>query len=167
MMDMLETCEGVVQYTIPEEEGEEGYDENYINLLPPLVDFDAALPFLRGGIPSYNDDGTPNKYWDRWPALRTKTMSLFYGVGDGAAATIGSKCGPGSNRIAVTIGTSAAARVCLPLSAVFDDEGEEEEPKISVPPGLFCYRVHRDAVVIGGALTGKLCLEKSASGLAR
>jgi len=154
-VDLLETCDGVVQYSIAREENWEEVDDE-IDLLPPMVDFDAALPFLREGIPRYNDTGSINSYWERWPKLRS-TVNLFYGVGDGAAANIGSKCSANSSsslnshRIAVTIGTSAAARVCLylPMSASFDTD----ENDILVPPGLFCYRVHRDLVLLGGALT--------------
>mmetsp|Transcript_298 Transcript_298/g.596 ORF Transcript_298/g.596 Transcript_298/m.596 type:complete len:620 (-) Transcript_298:322-2181(-) len=153
IVQLVETCNGVVQYTV-EDEDEEDDD---IDLFPPLVDFDAALPFLRGGIAKYNDDGSMNCYWERWPELRASTVNLFFGVGDGAAANIGSKCGAysssgsGSHRIAVTIGTSAAARVCLPLS--MSPSSDEDGSSILVPPGLFCYRVHRDLIMLGGALT--------------
>ncbi len=157
MVDLVETCDGVVQYNdimlVDEDEYTEGID-----LLPPLVDFNAALPFLREGIPRYNYDRSENIYWERWPELRAYPVNLFIGVGDGAAANIGSKCSGfstsdnlGSQRIAVTIGTSAAARVCLNLPLALYPGVVER--KITIPPGLFCYRVHRDRILVGGALT--------------
>ena len=158
IVDLVENCDGVVQYT-----DELLMDEEYtecIDLLPPLVDFDAALPFLREGIPRYNDDRSDNTYWERWPELRSYPVNLFFGVGDGAAANIGSKCSGfstsdsstyGSHRIAVTVGTSAAARVCMHLPLVFSPG--EVKRNFTIPLGLFCYRVHRDRVLVGGALT--------------
>jgi gluconokinase len=67
------------------------------------------------------------------------------GVGDGACANLGSKCSS-SRRIAVTVGTSAAARICLQQSI-------GSSTNLTVPPGLFCYRVDRCHVLVGGALT--------------
>lgn len=134
--------------------------------LPHLIDFDFSCnaSIVTNGITSLRRDGTNNPYWERWPELRGKSLDgdnkenggktsqhcrLFLGIGDGAAANIGSKCGeyaaPDCCRIAVTIGTSAAARVCLPLSA--------SETKLKVPVGLFCYRVDKYHVLVGGALT--------------
>ena len=53
----------------------------------------------------------------------------------------------------LAVGTSAAARVCLPLSLVSSSDDAPESPSLSVPPGLFCYRVHKNCVLVGGALT--------------
>lgn len=61
---------------------------------------------------------------------------FFGGIGDGACATAGSK-----SRIAVTIGTSAAARVLVP------------HPTAPLPQGLFEYCVSRHQRLVGGALT--------------
>ena len=52
----------------------------------------------------------------------------------------------------LTVGTSAAARVCLPLSMISSSD-DAPESDISIPPGLFCYRVHKNCVLLGGALT--------------
>jgi gluconokinase len=151
-LHLVETCPGVTQYVGYMSEGDEGYQDD-IAILPPLADFDAPLPFLREGIPRKNDDGSDNAYWERWPEFRSHTLCQFLGIGDGAAANVGSKCGGGQQergrqqRIAVTIGTSAAARVCLPLST------RSSSDQVRIPPGLFCYRVHRDTVLLGGALT--------------
>ncbi|KAL7526032.1 hypothetical protein ACHAXR_003321, partial [Thalassiosira sp. AJA248-18] len=151
VVDILDRC----REAIPRPDDDEDFFEDDIDLLPPLVDHDAALPFLRNGIPQYCDDGSKNSYWDRWPEFRSRTVSLFLGVGDGAAVNMGSKCGgcssSTSHRIAVTLGTtSAAARVCLPLSI---NEVSPPGSDIFVPPGLFCYRVDRHRVLLGGALT--------------
>lgn len=81
------------------------------------------------------------EYSSRWPEL--STARLHYGLGDGAAANIGSQCDqPG--RIAVTIGTSAAARVILPAACA---------ASLSIPAGLWCYRVDATRLLLGGALT--------------
>ena len=147
---LFKSCRGSVQ-----QHNDQSEDEEYHNILPPLVDFDESLPFLIKGIPQYNDDGSSNSYWGRWPELQSPSLRMFFGIGDGAAANIGSKCGSrssetdGTQRIACTIGTSAAARVCLPLSSTAPDDDS-----ITVPPGLFCYRVNKDAILLGGALTG-------------
>ena len=109
--------------------------------LPPLSDYSNSLD----GIDKSMSVGTEmNPYWDRWPELRKDASCHFFlGLGDGACANIGSKCSTPS-RIAVTVGTSAAARVCLPLPCGSD---------LHVPPGLFCYRVDKSHVLVGGALT--------------
>jgi gluconokinase len=132
---------------------------------------------LQGGIQQQRLlDGSPNPYWDRWPELRGASSSpsssggsgsdksynnsggcrLFLGIGDGACANIGSKCSDAS-RIAVTVGTSAAARVCLPLPVVATDDDDDDDrgdtPEFHVPPGLFCYRINQSHVLLGGALT--------------
>jgi len=144
---ILKSCRGTAQ------QHNQSEDDDYQDILPQLVDFDESLLFLRSGIPQYNDDGSNNNYWERWPELQKPTLRMFLGIGDGAAANIGSKCGTRSSefdvqRIACTIGTSAAARVCLPLSLTASDDDS-----ITVPPGLFCYRVNKDVILLGGALT--------------
>lgn len=107
------------------------------NTLPELADY------------SEHRTGLCKAYASRWPELVQARIHL--GIGDGAAANVGSGCDSGSSRIAVTIGTSAAARVILeheggavPLSS----NGQS-----MVPPGLWCYRVDRRRVLLGGALT--------------
>jgi len=114
--------------------------------LPSLADYcemTANIPeCVEGGI-------SKNPYWERWPELR-ETCSLFLGLGDGACANIGSKCST-PKRVAVTVGTSAAARVCLPLPCRKDSDDSNND--FYVPPGLFCYRVDQSHVLVGGALT--------------
>lgn len=83
-------------------------------------------------------------YAKRWPELRH--AQFFLGLGDGACANIGSGCRDAAH-LAVTIGTSAAARIVL-----------QDKPGVAsvlpvVPPGLWCYRIDRARLLLGGALT--------------
>lgn len=91
--------------------------------LAPLVDFDAPLAGLAGDFAA------------RWPALRE--VPWFPAIGDGAAANIGSGC-TDHTRMALTIGTSGAVRVITDAVA-------------HVPAGLWCYRVDRRRMLLGGA----------------
>jgi len=137
--------------------------------LPDLADYTgdgiqdkSVAALLRQGIPAKLFDSSSNNttanninpYWERWPALRG--ARLFLGLGDGACANIGSKCSTAS-RIACTVGTSAAARVCLPLPVSSGDESGgsryDSSLLLTVEPGLFCYRIDRSHVLVGGALT--------------
>lgn len=98
--------------------------------LPRLVDVDQ---YVTGRL--------SDEYKHRWPELQT--ARVHYGLGDGAAANLGSQCDqPG--RVAVTIGTSAAARVILPTSTA---------SCLAIPKGLWCYRVDSERLLLGGALT--------------
>jgi gluconokinase len=75
----------------------------------------------------------------RWPRLAGAKWSRA--IADGAADNIGS----GSitrNRAALMIGTSGAMRVAW-----------EGEPPPKIPPGLWCYRIDRRRVVMGGAMS--------------
>ncbi|KAF1329894.1 Carbohydrate kinase fggy, partial [Globisporangium splendens] len=99
-----------------------------VSKMPPLAD--SSTPF----------SGLKPEFGRRWPELQS--VPFFLGIGDGAAANIGSKCIDNS-RIAVTIGTSAAIRIVLDSSAM---QGTK------VPKGLWCYRIGRDHVLLGGAL---------------
>ncbi|KAE9040331.1 hypothetical protein PR003_g5012 [Phytophthora rubi] len=97
--------------------------------MPPVVD--SSVPF----------SGLNSTFAKRWPELTN--VPFFLGVSDGAAANIGSKCIDAS-RIAVTIGTSAALRVVLSADAM---------KNAKVPKGLWCYRIGKDQVLLGGALS--------------
>jgi len=66
-------------------------------------------------------------------------VPVFLAVGDGAAANVGSGC-TSLKRIAVTIGTSAATRIVLPNID-------------RIPKGLWCYRIDRNRLLLGGAMT--------------
>jgi len=107
-----------------------------------------ALPRTVCDVDESISSGLSSEYQSKWPQLAD--ACFFLGVGDGAVANIGSKCVT-PDRIACTIGTSAAARVCVPLPIL----PAEQEPEFSlqVPNGLFCYRIDRHHVLLGGALT--------------
>ena len=82
-------------------------------------------------------------YASRWPELQK--AQLLLGDGDGACANLGSGCRD-PTRLAVTVGTSAAARIVLP--------GRPQDlAEIKVPYGLWCYRIDKSRLLLGGALT--------------
>lgn len=73
----------------------------------------------------------------RWPELAD--LPWYPAIGDGAAANVGTGC-VGPDRLAVTIGTSAAVRVLW------------ETTTVRVPAPLWCYRLDAQHAVMGGAL---------------
>jgi gluconokinase len=78
-------------------------------------------------------------YAARWPLLRR--AAVFHAIGDGAANNVGEGCTtPGS--VALMVGTSAAMRVAY-----------EGEPPRELDASLWCYRLDRRRVVVGGALS--------------
>lgn len=79
------------------------------------------------------------KYKKRW--ARLKDARFFLAIGDGAANNIGAGCLK-PEKAALMIGTSGAMRVAF--------RGEVPE---KIPPGLWCYRIDRERVIIGGALS--------------
>lgn len=82
--------------------------------------------------------GMKEEYKQRWPELQDAIW--FPALGDGATANIGSGCAT-VDRWALTIGTSAAARVIVPCGEI-------------VPPdGLWLYLVDAKRAVLGGALS--------------
>jgi gluconokinase len=94
--------------------------------LSPLVDVDAPL---HGLLP---------RFAARWPELAA--VPWFPALGDGACANVGSGA-VGLGTLALTVGTSAAARVLWPAE------------RAEVPEGLWCYRLDRRHWVAGGALS--------------
>ena len=76
---------------------------------------------------------------ERWPRLRDSRW--FPAIGDGAANNIGAGCTERSKASLMT-GTSGAVRVIF-----------RGEPPNKIPPGLWCYRVDRKRVIVGGALS--------------
>eukprot|EP00581_Thalassiosira_minuscula_P010723 CAMPEP_0183727474 /NCGR_PEP_ID=MMETSP0737-20130205/25728_1 /TAXON_ID=385413 /ORGANISM="Thalassiosira miniscula, Strain CCMP1093" /LENGTH=356 /DNA_ID=CAMNT_0025959125 /DNA_START=311 /DNA_END=1381 /DNA_ORIENTATION=+ len=84
---LFETCNGITQYAYGMA------DDDDIDLLPRIADYDALLWFPVQGIPQYNVDRSENPYWMRWPELRSTRLKLFLSFGNGATANIGSKCG--------------------------------------------------------------------------
>jgi gluconokinase len=94
--------------------------------LSPLVDTDAPTPAL---LPEWAR---------RWPELAG--VPWIPPLGDGACANAGSGA-VGGDRVAITVGTSAAVRTLC----------EGERP--AVPPGLWCYLLDRRRWVMGRALS--------------
>ncbi|MEZ5345622.1 MAG: gluconokinase [Pyrinomonadaceae bacterium] len=97
------------------------------NNLPKIVPNDNQTFFL-------ND-----QFGDRWSFL--KETKWFSAIGDGAGNNIGANC-VSEERAALMIGTSGAMRVAF--------EGEVPE---NIPEGLWCYRIDRKRIIIGGALS--------------
>jgi len=79
------------------------------------------------------------KFAKRWPRLAD--ADWFPAIGDGAANNIGAGCVKKS-KAALMIGTSGAMRVAF-----------RGGPPERMPPGLWCYRIDRRRVIIGGALS--------------
>lgn len=79
------------------------------------------------------------EYRERWSRL--SDAKWFPAIGDGAANNIGAGCLQ-KERAALMIGTSGAMRVAF--------AGEVPE---QIPFGLWCYRIDRRRIIIGGALS--------------
>lgn len=94
-------------------------------------------------LPAVVEDGhhfrLNKKYAKRWPRLAG--AKWYPTIADGAADNIGSGCTTKS-KAALMVGTSAAMRVVF-----------KGEPPAKIPDGLWCYRIDRRRVVIGGALS--------------
>jgi len=75
----------------------------------------------------------------RWPRL--KDAQWFPAIGDGAANNIGAGCVKQSKG-SLMAGTSGAVRVVF-----------KGQPPTKIPLGLWCYRVDRKRVIVGGALS--------------
>ncbi len=80
-----------------------------------------------------------SKFAKRWPRL--KAARWFPAIGDGAANNIGAGCVT-KNKAALMIGTSGAMRVAY-----------RGDPPDKIPDGLWCYRIDRQTVIMGGALS--------------
>ncbi len=80
-----------------------------------------------------------SKYQKRWERL--KTARFFLAIGDGAANNIGAGC-VNKEKAALMIGTSGAMRVAF-----------AGNPPKQIPEGLWCYRIDRKRIIIGGALS--------------
>lgn len=80
-----------------------------------------------------------SKYKKRWERLNNAEWCLA--IGDGAANNIGAGCVEKS-KAALMIGTSGAMRVA------FTGDAPEK-----IPAGLWCYRIDRRRVIMGGALS--------------
>ena len=101
------------------------------------ISADRLSPLVDLGPPGYLRADFAN----RWPALADARW--FPALGDGACANVGSGA-IGPDRIALTVGTSAAVRMILPRPP--------DQPWV-VPHGLWAYRLDRERAVLGGALS--------------
>ncbi len=92
-------------------------------------------------IPEADDEPRKlsNKFAKRWPWLADSLW--FPAIADGAADNLGSGC-ISRTKAALMIGTSGAMRVAY-----------EGEPPAAIPSGLWSYRIDREKVIIGGALS--------------
>jgi gluconokinase len=79
------------------------------------------------------------KYAARW--TRLQDAEWFPAIGDGAANNIGAGCVEKS-KAALMIGTSGAMRVAY-----------RGKIPAKIPAGLWCYRIDRERIIIGGALS--------------
>ncbi len=79
------------------------------------------------------------EFANRWEKL--KDTKFFLAIGDGAGNNIGANC-VRREKAALMIGTSGAMRVAF--------EGEVPD---KIPFGLWCYRIDRKRIIIGGALS--------------
>jgi gluconokinase len=123
------------------------WDETWIGALgitqdrlPPLAP-SSLRPSPTGGGLGVRDMVLLPEWQARWP--RFKDAICHPPIGDGAAANIGSGCVDPS-RIAVTVGSTAAMRVVVPI--------ENQKSKI-VNGALWSYRVDHEHDLIGGATT--------------
>jgi gluconokinase len=95
--------------------------------LPAIVESDAQTFCLADGF---------SRRWER-----LKNARFFPAIGDGAANNIGAGCVVKS-KAALMIGTSGAMRVAFASA-----------PPKKIPSGLWCYRIDRKRIIIGGALS--------------
>ena len=105
--------------------------------------FVEALGITTNSLPAITvDNGSTQlneNFLRRWPLLAE--ASLVQVVGDGAANNVGGGCSS-RDKAALMIGTSGAMRVVY-----------RGDPPATLPPALWCYRVDRGRVVVGGALS--------------
>ncbi|HVG29158.1 MAG TPA: gluconokinase [Pyrinomonadaceae bacterium] len=94
------------------------------------------LPRLAGDAETFALSET---FAARWPLLRGRPV--FAVCGDGPANNVGAVCVT-AKEIALMVGTSGAMRVVY-----------EGEPPRELPAGLWCYRLDRRRVAVGGALS--------------
>jgi gluconokinase len=90
----------------------------------------------------------------RWPTLADAVCTPA--LGDGAAANVGSGCVDAA-RIAVTIGSTAAARVvsrdAARAGSPRNGRRAGSPPHGDLPPELWAYRIDEERELLGGAMT--------------
>lgn len=101
------------------------------------------LKLNKAALPKIGEDGASvelsGKWQKRWPRLSDAKFLLP--IADGVANNVGSGCVT-SEKAALMVGTSGAMRVIY-----------TGEPPEKIPEGLWCYRVDRKRVIVGGALS--------------
>ena len=109
------------------------YDDGILAVLPisreqlcPADEMDAPMTELR------------TEYAALWPEFRN--VPWYPALGDGACNNMGSGCIL-PHRFALMVGTSGAMRAV------------SEATQMTIPEGLWCYRVDRQRFVLGGALS--------------
>lgn len=114
-------------------QNENDYDAEILSVLParpeqftPKAGMDEPRDRLR------------EEFRTRWAEL--DGIPWFPALGDGACNNVGSGCTT-RERFALMAGTSGAMRAVLP------------EKRVTIPPGLWCYRVDPRRFVLGGALS--------------
>jgi gluconokinase len=116
------------------------FDQHSCDWDAPLFE---ELNLDTGRVPEIAADGETftlnSEYAGRWPQLRGRRV--FPAIGDGAANNVGEGSATRA-RAALMIGTSAAMRVVY-----------ESDPPGALAESLWCYRVDRRRVVVGGALS--------------
>lgn len=103
----------------------------------------ATLPIRRGQLPEPSSLDRPAttllpEFAQDWPSFAG--AQWFPALGDGACNHIGSGC-VDSTRASLMVGTTGAMRLIV------------EAPQITIPDGLWCYRLDSRRFVIGGALS--------------
>jgi gluconokinase len=103
----------------------------------------AALPVSAEQLGTLVDADKPAtglkaSYAKRWPEL--KNVPWYPALGDGACSNVGSNCSS-DRRFALMIGTSGALRVLWKANGV------------PPPDGLWRYRLDREHIIVGGALS--------------
>ncbi len=109
------------------------WDEELISFLKIALE---KLPRVAEDAETFVLNG---EYANRWQSLKNARWLLA--IGDGAANNVGANCVT-REKAALMIGTSGAMRVIY-----------EGEPPQEIPAGLWCYRLDKKRVVIGGALS--------------
>ncbi len=101
----------------------------------------AALPITAGQLNPLTDRHAPQSgLTEEFARVLAPLQGVpwFPTVGDGACSNVG--CGAtDASRMAINMGTSGAMRVAVPAE------------NITIPPGLFCYRIDQGRFLLGGA----------------
>ena len=113
------------------------------NKLEWHAEFIKYLGISEENLPNLNpydkyEMGLNKKYLKRWKKL--SDTPFFLSVGDGLAATVGSGCNK-RNKIAITIGSTAAIRI------LSDSKVDK------IPQGLWCYQLHSKYSLLGGSFS--------------